>query len=113
MIHDPSPNVERGCWLLLYVLMPNPTTDQLRNNIDAGQTGEKIAMPDPATVPLGTDAEAGGSPPTAKERQLEAAVAPKAPAGENSRALPGGMIYLVLVALLAIALIGIVMLAAS
>jgi hypothetical protein len=28
--------------------------------IDRGETGDKIAAPDPAAAPLGTDAEAGG-----------------------------------------------------
>jgi hypothetical protein len=91
--------------------MPNPTTDQLRDDIDKGRTGEKISMPDPATVPLGTDAEAGGSPPTPQERKLEAASQTRAPKGEGG-ALPGGMIYLILVLFLAVALVAIVMLAA-
>jgi hypothetical protein len=34
--------------------------EQLRDQIDSGKTGEKVGYPDPATVPLGTDAEAGG-----------------------------------------------------
>ena len=34
-------------------------------------------MPDPAAVPLGTDAEAAGAPPTAAERELEAASSPR------------------------------------
>ena len=91
--------------------MPNPTTDQLRDDIDKGRTGEKIAMPDPATVPLGTDAEAGGSPPTPQERKLEEAVKPRAPKGESAP-LPGGMVYLLLVLFLAVALMAIVLLAA-
>jgi hypothetical protein len=33
---------------------------QARAQIDRGETGDKIAAPDPATAPLGTDAEAGG-----------------------------------------------------
>jgi hypothetical protein len=32
---------------------------QARARIDRGETGDKIAAPDPAVVPLGTDAEAG------------------------------------------------------
>ncbi len=105
--------MERGCWLLLYVLMPIPTTDQLRDDIDKGRTGEKIAMPDPATVPLGTDAEAGGSPPTPQERKLEAQSALTSPGGEPRPTIPGGMIYLLLVAVLAIVLISTVFLAAG
>ena len=91
--------------------MAIPTTDQLRDDIDKGRTGEKVAMPDPATAPLGTDAEAGGSPPTAQERKLQAATTPRTPKGEGGT-LPGGMIYLMLVIVLAIALVAIVMLAA-
>ena len=43
------------------------TTSQLRAAIDSGATRDKIAYPDPAASPLGTDAEAGGMPPTAAE----------------------------------------------
>lgn len=43
------------------------TTDQLRNRIDAGETRDKVKVLDPATSPLGTDAEAGGNPPIEAE----------------------------------------------
>lgn len=33
---------------------------QLRARIDKGETGEKVAVSDPAAAPLGTDDEAGG-----------------------------------------------------
>lgn len=36
--------------------------DQLRADIDAGRTGDKVDFLDPAAAPLGTDAEAGGTP---------------------------------------------------
>ena len=49
-----------------------PTTDQIRHAIDSGATGEKVAHPDPAAAPFGTDAEAGGNPPTIAERAIEA-----------------------------------------
>jgi hypothetical protein len=39
------------------------TTDQLRTDIDAGITGDKVPFPDPAAAPLGTDDEAAGRPP--------------------------------------------------
>ncbi|HEX9321760.1 MAG TPA: hypothetical protein VF913_06515 [Xanthobacteraceae bacterium] len=39
-----------------------PTTDQLRHDIDRGRTGDKVSWPDPASVPLGTDEEAAGTP---------------------------------------------------
>jgi hypothetical protein len=34
---------------------------QARARIDRGDTGDKIAVDDPAAAPLGTDAEAGGA----------------------------------------------------
>jgi hypothetical protein len=39
------------------------TTEQLRDDIDRGRTGDKIDAPDPAVAPLGTDEEAAGTPP--------------------------------------------------
>ena len=39
------------------------TISQLRDDIDAGRTGDKVDWPDPAAVPLGTDEEAAGTPP--------------------------------------------------
>lgn len=38
------------------------TMAQLRQDIDSGRTGGKVAAPDPAASPLGTDDEAGGAP---------------------------------------------------
>lgn len=46
---------------------------QLRAAIDAGETRDKIAYPDPAVAPLGTDAEAGGARP----EMVEAADRPR------------------------------------
>ena len=37
---------------------------RLRNKIDHGGAGDKVAFPDPAAAPLGTDDEAAGHPPT-------------------------------------------------
>ncbi|QHQ37371.1 hypothetical protein GO499_10475 [Algicella marina] len=37
--------------------------DQLRDEIDRGGTGDKVAFLDPAAAPLGTDDEAAGLPP--------------------------------------------------
>jgi hypothetical protein len=36
--------------------------DQLRRRIDTGRAGDKVAHPDPAAAPLGTDDEAAGQP---------------------------------------------------
>lgn len=44
----------------------------LRSAIDSGQTRDKVAGSDPAASPLGTDAEAAGTPVSA--RQSEAAI---------------------------------------
>lgn len=44
-----------------------PTVEQLRDDIDSGRTGDKIAFPDPAAAPLGADDEAAGSPPTSDQ----------------------------------------------
>lgn len=46
------------------------TSDELRKDIDSGRTGDKVDFPDPAAAPLGTDAEASGNPPDAKEVKL-------------------------------------------
>lgn len=43
-----------------------PNVDQLRAAIDSEAAGDKVGFPDPAASPLGTDAEAGGSPPAAE-----------------------------------------------
>lgn len=90
--------------------MQTPTSDQLRNSIDSGQTGEKVDMPDPAAAPLGTDAEAGGSPPSAAELKLEAQSAPSRP-DEQGRAPAGIFLYLALIAAVALALVGVLVLA--
>jgi hypothetical protein len=38
------------------------TVDQLRADIDAGRTRDKVPGSDPAAAPLGTDEEAAGTP---------------------------------------------------
>jgi hypothetical protein len=82
-----------------------PTTDQLRETIDGGATGEKVAHPDPATVPLGTDAEASGNPPTPQERAMEASSRKlrRPPVPVNGALIYGGLVGLVAVAILLIA----------
>lgn len=47
-----------------------PTTDEIRSRIDKGLMGDKVAFPDPAAAPLGTDAEAAGTPPTEMELRM-------------------------------------------
>lgn len=82
-----------------------PTTDQIRNAIDSGKTGEKVAHPDPAAVPLGTDAEASGNAPTRAERKMESL----AQVEHVVRMPPNGvLIYLCAIAIVAgaLALVG-------
>jgi hypothetical protein len=77
--------------------MTMATNEQLRNRIDRGLAGDKVAMPDPAAAPLGTDAEAAGASPTPQERALEIA-ATESNAGEPQIQRSGGIaIYLWLV----------------
>lgn len=82
-----------------------PTTEQIRDAIDSGATGEKVCHPDPAAAPLGTDAEASGNGPTSAERQLE--ISSRVSHAEAAP-LDGRLVYLVLVALVtgAVLLIG-------
>lgn len=49
---------------------PEPRAGQLREAIDSGETRDKVDFPDPAAAPLGTDAEAGGRPPSREEIEL-------------------------------------------
>ncbi len=47
-----------------------PNIDELRARIDRGENGDKIPFADPAAAPLGTDEEAGGTPPTAEQLSI-------------------------------------------
>jgi hypothetical protein len=65
-----------------------PTTDQLRDDIDSGRTGDKVGYTDPASAPLGTDAEAGGfRPPPGEVSQARATetARPDAPKADTGR----------------------------
>ena len=42
--------------------MPEMDTGQERHRTDQGQTGDKVAMSDPAAAPMHTDSEAAGTP---------------------------------------------------
>lgn len=79
-----------------------PTTDQIRHAIDSGATGEKVAFPDPAAAPLGTDAEAGGNSPTRQERAMEVRAQPEhaEPVKPN-----GAVVYFALVGIVAMAIV--------
>ena len=43
-------------------LSDDPTTAQLKGDIDSGATGDKVGVFDPGLSPLGTDDEAAGTP---------------------------------------------------
>jgi len=61
-----------------------PTADRLRYEIDRGRGGDKVDASDPAVAPLGTDDEAGGSPPTpAQVKQAYANEIAPGPSSEN------------------------------
>ncbi len=73
-----------------------PTADQIRQAIDSGRSGEKVDAVDPAAAPLGTDAEAAGTPPTPAERRITAATElhesrPEAGKAANARPRIGGL----------------------
>ena len=46
-------------------LSAEPTSAQLKGDIDSGKTGDKNPVFDPGLAPLGTDDEAAGRPPSA------------------------------------------------
>ena len=50
---------------------PDPVErGHLRDQIDSGKFRDKVAAPDPAASPLGTDDEAAGAPTPASYRQV-------------------------------------------
>ena len=78
--------------------------DHLRDDIDSGRTGDKVAFPDPAAAPLGTDEEAAGTPVSAQA----AAMARSAEMGRPrtvTRAKRAGAGWIVTAALLVLAMI--------
>lgn len=64
-----------------------PNVTHLRRDIEAGATGDKLPMLDPAASPLGTDDEAGGTSPTTAE--VQAARAAERGAESASRGVGG------------------------
>lgn len=74
---------------------------KLRRDIDSGRTGDKVDASDPAAVPLGTDAEVGGTPTDAgaaseaRQDELKGVETPRRPGWQYSLILPG---FVVLVA---------------
>ena len=49
---------------------PRPNVAMLKGDIDSGRTGDKNPVFDPGLSPLGTDDEAGGTPPTPEQVKL-------------------------------------------
>ncbi len=84
-----------------------PTADRLRIDIDEGRTSDKVRYPDPAAAPLGSDDEAAGTPPTAEQRRLaqENREHHEAPLREGPGTL---LIYALLIAGVALVIIGII-----
>jgi hypothetical protein len=77
------------------------TVSQLRKDIDSGRTGDKIAWPDPAAAPLGTDEEAAGTPPSAKATHLARAREVERKPVQRHRV--GGSVWLMIIIILVIA----------
>lgn len=48
----------------------DPTSAQLKGDIDSGGTGDKVSHGDVGAAPLGTCDEAGGTPPTPQRVKL-------------------------------------------
>jgi hypothetical protein len=83
-------------------------TDQLREQIDRGQTGDKVDFPDPAAAPLGTDDEAAGRPPVVDA--IEPGPEHAKPAIEAGTRKPGagGKVLALIVVVAAIAAIALI-----
>lgn len=80
---------------------------QLKEALDRGEGADKVAFPDPAASPLGTDAEAGGAPPSPQE--VRQAIAAETSRGGSAPHSPkGGAMPLVLGFLALIAVSGLV-----
>jgi hypothetical protein len=83
---------------------PDPVErGHLRDQIDSGKFRDKVAAPDPAASPLGTDDEAAGAPTPAASVRYQSPSAPAyAPEGSHSKNTPptrqGHMIAVAIVA---------------
>jgi hypothetical protein len=79
---------------------PASNWSQVRDRIDRGETGDKVAVADPAVAPLGTDAEAAGTPLAGAAVARSAAAEQAAPAAQDHSSRRTGWLVLVLAALL-------------
>lgn len=94
-----------------------PTTAQLKADIDAGRTGDKVSNADPGLSPLGTDDEAAGTPASAERidlaRRTETRIGAEAgPPVRDSTERSGASIALMIgiVAVIAIVIVAVVVL---
>lgn len=62
------------------------TAEKLRRDIDRGRTGDKVAWPDPASAPLGTDEEAAGTPLTRDRVEAARQAERRGPAATQAQA---------------------------
>jgi hypothetical protein len=85
---------------------PHSTTEQLRDDIDSGRTGEKINWSDPAAVPLGADDEAAGTPPSGADVHRVRAREVKHGDNPTQRGLGAAWIQIAFVAVCLFALAG-------
>ncbi|WP_323717948.1 hypothetical protein [Paracoccus aminovorans] len=77
----------------------------LRDDIDAGRTGDKVGFPDPAAAPLGTDDEAAGTPISPEQLHLaQRAERARGSASPDAERRPGWARSIVLVLVLAVLL---------
>lgn len=83
-------------------------TDQLRQQIDRGQTGDKVDFPDPAAAPLGTDDEASGSRPIVDAIEPGPAQAKVAIEAGTRKPGAGGKVLALIAVVAAIAVIALV-----
>lgn len=86
------------------------TVAQIKDDIDSGRTGSKVATADPGLSPLGTDDEAAGRPASpetiAKARAEEQRIGRAAQAGDPPRSFaPAAWMIAVIAALAAVIVI--------
>jgi hypothetical protein len=110
-LREPGNRIARRCpglaFTEFHMASQPPTSSQLRHDIDSGRTGEKVAFPDPAAAPLGTDDEAAGTPPSgeAVAAAHRAEVKDPVTARHEAKPDPGTLIFVVAVAVFALAVI--------
>ena len=88
-----------------------PTVDLLRADIDSGRAGDKVDVVDPAAAPLGTDAEAGGDPPTRAERAVAARQVRRRPRSAEAMRRDSGWLYYPVAVAICIVLLALALLA--